>query len=49
MFIIKNEDFKIVKGKDKLNFTNFTQMLRNTIFVQYVEFTLITIQDQTLQ
>ena len=45
MGIIKNEDFKIVKGEDKLNFINFIQRLLNTIFVLIVEFTPTIIQE----
>ena len=48
MSMVKNEDFKIIKGKEKLKFINFTQKLLNIIFVQIVEFILITIQDQIL-
>ena len=32
MSLVKNEDFKIIKGKDKLNLINFTQMLLSITF-----------------
>ena len=49
MSMVKNEDFKIIKGEDKLKFINFIQKLLNIIFVLIVEFILIIIQDQILQ
>ena len=49
MSMIKNEDFKIIKGIDILELCNFTQKLLNIIFAQSVEFILITIQGLTLQ
>ena len=45
MSMVKNEDFKIVKGEDKLKLYQFIQKLLNIIFVLIVEFILITIQE----
>ena len=45
MSIVKNDDFKIVKGENKLSFINFTLKQRNTIFAPCVEYTLIIIQE----
>ena len=33
MSLVKNEEFKIIKGKEKLKLYNFTLKLLNTIFV----------------
>ena len=49
MSMVKNEDFKIVKGEDKLKLYHFIPKLLNTIFVQYVEFTHIITLDQIQQ
>ena len=50
MSMVKNEDFKIIKGEEKLKlYTNFIQKLLNIIFVPSVVFIHITIQDLILQ
>jgi hypothetical protein len=49
MSMVKNEDFKITKGEDKLNFINFIQKWLNITFVLNVEFIPITIQEVILQ
>ena len=49
MGMVKNEDFKITKGEDKLSFINIIPKSLNIIFVLNVEFTLIIIQEVILQ
>ena len=49
MGMVKNEDFKITKGEDKLKLYQFIPKLLNIIFVLNVEFTLIIIQEVILQ
>ena len=44
MSMVKNEDFKIVKGQDKLKLYQFHSKVANIIFALNVEFTHITIQ-----
>ena len=46
MSMVKNEDFKIVKGKDVLSLYQFHSKVQNIIFVLSVEFTLTTTLDQ---
>ena len=45
MGMVKNEDFKVTKGQDKLNFISTILKLLTITFVLNVEFTLITIQE----
>ena len=45
MSMVKNEDFKIIKGEDKLTLYNFIQKSQNTIFALTVEFTHIITQE----
>ena len=45
MGMIKNEDFKIVKGEDKLKLYQFHTKLQNIIFVLIVESILTIIQE----
>ena len=45
MGMVKNEDFKLTKGEDKIKLYQYIQKLLNIIFVLIVEFTLITIQE----
>ena len=44
MSVVKNEDFKIIKGKNKLKLYQFHSKVAKHYFVQSVEFTLIIIQ-----
>ena len=48
MSIVKNEDFKIIKGNDKLKLYQFHSRLLNTTFVLIVEYILIIIQELIL-
>jgi len=45
MSMVKNEDFKIIKGEDKLKLYQFHSKVRNIISAQTVEFILTTIQE----
>ena len=47
MSMVKNEDFKITKGKDKLKLYQFHTNVAKHFFAQIVGFILTTIQDQT--
>ena len=46
MAMVKNEDFNIVKGKDKLKLYQFHSKIAKHFFVQFAGFILITILDQ---
>jgi hypothetical protein len=46
MSMVKNEDFKIIKGEDKLKLYQFHTKVPSIIFAQYAESTLIIILDQ---
>ena len=48
MSLVKNENFKVTKGREKLKSYNFTLMLLNTTFVITVVYIHITILDQIL-
>jgi len=43
MGMVKNEDFKVIKGEDKLKLINIIQKLLIITFVKNVEFILIII------
>ena len=45
MGMVKNEDFKVTKGQDKLKLISTILKLLTITFVMNVEFTLITIQE----
>ena len=47
MSMVKNENFKIIKGNDKLRLYQFHTNVAKHYFAQSVEFTLIIILDQT--
>ena len=49
MFMIKNEDFKIVKGKDKLKLYQFHSNVAKHYFCSICGIYTITILGQTLQ
>ena len=44
MSMVKNEDFKITKGENKLKLYQFHSKVAKHYFVQFVEFILITIK-----
>ena len=45
MSIVKNEDFKIIKGKDKLKMYQFHSKIAKHYFCSIVEFIHIIIQE----
>ena len=45
MSMVKNEDFKIIKGKDKLKLYQFHSKVAKHYFCSFVEFILITTQE----
>ena len=47
MSIVKNDDFKITKGQDKLKIYQFHSKLRKHYFCSIVEFILIIILDKS--
>ena len=49
MSMVKNEDFKIIKGKDKLSLYQFHTKVAKHYFCSIVGFILIIIQDLILQ
>ena len=49
MSMVKNEDFKIIKGTDKLMLYQFNTKVARHYFYSYVEFTHITTLDLTHQ
>ena len=49
MYMVKNEDFKIKKGLDKLRLYQFHTKIAQHFFVQNVEFIHIIILDQIQQ
>ena len=48
MSMVKNEDFKITKGQDKLKLYQFHTKVAKHYFCSIVEFILIIIQDLIL-
>ena len=49
MSMVKNEDFKIVKGEDKLKIYQFHTKIAKHFFVPSVEYIRITIQEAIRQ
>ena len=49
MSMVKNEDFKITKGANKLKLYKFHTKVAKHFFVQYAEFTLIITLDPIQQ